>query len=88
MTVQTLHIEFEPSEGALLRLIGLIERRGYDVASLHLPSSAGGDVNLDLGVRPRDDNRDISILQRQIRRLIGVRRVLGELEIQQQKNGG
>ena len=88
MNTQILHIEFEPAEGAVLRLIGLVERRGYDVRSINLPISSEGRMNLDLGVCARDDNRDIGVLRRQIHRLIGVRRVLGGMEQTELCNGG
>lgn len=80
MPVQVLHIEFENTEGALLRLIGLVERRGFDVASLHMPDTTSGIANVDLWVRRREDSRDIRVLQRQISRLIGVCRVFSDLE--------
>ena len=75
MTTQTLHIEFEPSEGALLRLIGLIERRGYSVRGLALPETAGSSMHLDMALTPHETGRDIGVLSRQIRRLVGVRQV-------------
>ncbi len=77
MTTQTLHIEFESAEGALLRLIGLVERRGYEVCSMNLPTPATGTMILDLGIMARDGDRDIGVLRRQIHRLTGVRRVMG-----------
>ncbi|MDQ7018036.1 MAG: ACT domain-containing protein [Robiginitomaculum sp.] len=88
MNTQTLHIEFEPAEGAILRLIGLVERRGYDVRSISLPPSSNGSMSLDLGVMARDVGRDIGVLRRQIHRLVGVRRVLGGLDNTEQRAGG
>ena len=88
MNTQTLHIEFEPAEGAILRLIGLVERRGYDVRSISLPASAEDNMSLDLGVMARDAGRDIGVLRRQIHRLIGVRRVLGDMDNTEKRAGG
>jgi acetolactate synthase regulatory subunit len=88
MNTQTLHIEFEPAEGAILRLIGLVERRGYDVCSISLPASAEDNMSLDLGVMARDASRDIGVLRRQIHRLIGVRRVLGGMDNTEKRAGG
>ena len=75
MNTQSLHIEFEPAEGALLRLIGLIERRGYAVQRLVLPVRTKGCMALDLGLKSNGAGRDIGVLSRQIRRLVGVRAV-------------
>lgn len=80
MTTQTLHIEFESHEGALLRLIGLVERRGYDVSSINMPTENAGRMTLDLGVMARNVGSDIGILQRQIHRLVGVHRVFGSAD--------
>ncbi len=88
METQTLHIEFESEEGALLRLIGLVERRGYDVRSMNLPVPSEGSMSLDVGVMARDGGRDIGVLRRQIHRLSGVRRVLGGMEHQNTSVGG
>ncbi|PHS23378.1 MAG: acetolactate synthase 3 regulatory subunit domain protein [Robiginitomaculum sp.] len=89
MNTQILHIEFEPAEGAILRLIGLVERRGYDVRSISLPSaSAQENMSLDLGVMARDASRDIGVLRRQIHRLVGVRRVLGGMDSTKKRAGG
>ncbi len=77
MNTQTLHIELEPAEGALLRLIGLVERRGYMVRALALPESSGSCMHLDMALKPHGKGRDIGVLSRQIQRLTGVRAVCG-----------
>ncbi len=74
MNTQTLSVELQPAEGAVLRLIGLVERRGFEVRSINLPASTGS-LRLDLGVRARDTARTIETLHRQIKRLSGVCRV-------------
>jgi len=72
MSTQMIHIEYEASEGALLRLIGLVERRGFDVASMELAARKDQLMKLELGLNPRQPSNDIQILKRQIHRLIGV----------------
>jgi len=69
---QMIHIQFEPAEGAILRLIGLVERRGYDVSSIQLASSKQGRMDLELGLNPRQLSNNIHTLKRQIHRLTGV----------------
>ena len=81
MQTQMLTIEFSPEEGAIIRLLGLIERRGYEVKTINLPITNKDKSSLDIAVIARDTGRDIGVLQRQISRLIGVRRVLANIKI-------
>ena len=37
MNIETIRIELSRSEGALLRIIGLIERRGFAVQGMSMP---------------------------------------------------
>ena len=83
----TIHCEIDRAEGSLQRLIGLIERRGFDIASLDMGvafAGAGEGSNshrrIALGVSPRDDGRCVAVLGRQIDRLYGVRRVDGAFQ--------
>lgn len=85
---QTLHVEFETHEGALLRLIGLIERRGFDIHSVDLPAASAGRMNVGFGVIARNLSSDIGILQRQIHRLTGVCRVFGDVDGTDKRVGG
>ena len=78
----TIHCEIDRAEGSLQRLIGLIERRGFDIASLDMGIHAAGEGigansrrRIAVGVSPRDDGRCVAVLGRQIDRLYGVRRV-------------
>lgn len=71
-----IFIEFTPAEGALLRLIGLIERRGFRVIAIDMAELPGGGraaATLDLAAR--DGARALETLGLQLRRLHGVGRV-------------
>lgn len=68
----TLLIQIDRSEGSLQRLIGLIERRGFDIERMSV-SDAGVHREVRVGVRGRDANRRPDVLGRQIDRLFGVR---------------
>ena len=70
----TLLIQIDRSEGSLQRLIGLIERRGFDIERMSV-SDAGAHREVRVGVRGRDPNRCPDVLGRQIDRLFGVRRM-------------
>ncbi len=80
MQTQVLTIEFFPEEGAIIRLLGLVERRGYEVKTINLPLASKNKSSLDIAVIARDAGRDIGVLQRQISRLIGVQRVLTNIK--------
>lgn len=68
-----IEIEFRPSEGAILRLIGLVERRGYEVRGVDLPTAeAGRPAQMDLQIRARDAGRRIETLCAQIAKIYGV----------------
>ena len=82
----TIHCEIDRAEGSLQRLIGLIERRGFDISSLDMGSvggihAAGEGIGANsrrriaVGISPRDADRCVAVLGRQIDRLYGVRRV-------------
>ncbi|MGQ0532784.1 MAG: ACT domain-containing protein [Caulobacteraceae bacterium] len=67
-----LHIDF--AEGSLQRLIGVIERRGFDIDRMTLTEN-GAHREVRLCVRARDAGRCMEVLGRQLDRLIGVRRI-------------
>ena len=65
-----LTLTLAPAEGALLRLLGLVERRGFPLGAIQTrPSPAGLDVRLTLPV----DGRPGDVLLRQVQRLHDVR---------------
>ena len=68
--VTRLNIAFAPGEGALVRMLGLVERRGFDVRGV---SMADGSMTLD--VEARDGSRRLDMLDLQLRRLVDVRDV-------------
>ena len=74
MNITTIRIEFDGAEGALRRLLGLIESRGFDVRAMSMESGVAGS-DMTVGVAPRDGGRCVDVLSRQIARLHGVQRV-------------
>jgi acetolactate synthase II small subunit len=75
MIKHTLKIEFEAEEAALVRLLGLIQRRGFTVQSITMPESAHRRKIVHLTVTPTDSVHRIEVLQRQIARLYEVRAI-------------
>ena len=70
-----IHIEIDRLEGTLLRILGLVERRGFHIDELELFDLGEDRRGLAITVRPRDPNRSLDILGLQIDRLYGVKRV-------------
>lgn len=68
------HIQIDHSEGALQRLIGLIERRGFHIDGMSV-SDAGSHRDVRVTVREREAGRCTQVLGRQIDRMVGARRV-------------
>ena len=66
-----LLINFRSAEGAIIRILGLIERRGFMLRDLAVrDDDAEGSMVVDLA--PRDGARQLDILARQVGRLIDV----------------
>ena len=59
-----IRIAFRNEEGALIRILGLVERRGY-----RLERVAAEDGVLTLSVAARDPGRRLDVLAAQLRRL-------------------
>jgi len=78
--IQTIHVEVDRAEGSLQRLIGLIERRGFEIDRVEL-TGAGTNRSVAFGLRARDPGRCVQILGRQIDRLVGVRRTGDPAEV-------
>ena len=70
----TIHIQIDRADGALQRLIGLVERRGFLIDGIDM-ASEGAALNIAMTVRGRDAGRSIDNLGMQIDRLIGARRI-------------
>ena len=71
---ERLTIFFTPAEGAVVRMLGLVERRGYELRSLSMSEEAGV-ASLVLDVEPRDSTRRVDVVARQLDRLIDVNSV-------------
>ncbi len=67
-----LVIDFTRGEGAVLRLIGQVERRGFEVTSMSLPEHGDGPARLTLGVTKRDPARRFDTLSRHVATIHGV----------------
>lgn len=70
----TIHIQIDRADGSLQRLIGLVERRGFEIHGMNM-ADTGEARMLALTVASRDGTRCIDNLGRQIDRLFGVRRI-------------
>lgn len=71
----SLRIDIADAEGALMRLIGLIERRGFTIATLDKAASSNGQSTVTMSLDARDDARNMDVLARQVARLLDVRGV-------------
>lgn len=68
-----MDIEFTGGEGTLVRMLGLIERRGFHVRGVGLSGHESGEpASMTVELTPRDAGRRLDILNRQLRRLHGV----------------
>jgi acetolactate synthase II small subunit len=72
-----IHIQIERADGALQRLIGLVERRGFHIDGMDM-ASEGAALRIAMTVRGRDAGRSIANLGLQIDRLVGARRIAGD----------
>ena len=62
----SLQIQLHAREGAVLRTLGLVERRGFRIEHLHLAEAQGDGQAMQLSV---SSDRSIALLKRQIERL-------------------
>ena len=69
-----LTIEFNPAEGAVLRMLGLIERRGYLLRAIAMNEQTDR-ASLVVDVEPRDVHRRVQVVAEQLRRLVDVNSV-------------
>lgn len=78
--MNTLHLEIDGADGSLLRVIGLIERRGFFIDKIVMEGEGNaGARKVALGIRARDADRCVDVLGRQIDRLYGVKRHAAEV---------
>jgi acetolactate synthase-1/3 small subunit/acetolactate synthase II small subunit len=71
---ERLTVSLKPAEGAVIRVLGLIERRGYILRGLSMKERAGS-ASLVVDVQPRDASRRVPVLSQQLNRLIDVQSV-------------
>ena len=71
---ERLTIEFNPAEGAVLRMLGLIERRGYLLRAIAMNEQPKG-ASLVVDVEPRGVDRRVQVVAEQLRRLVDVNSV-------------
>ena len=71
---ERIEISFNPGEGAVLRMLGLVERRGFAVSGIAMTSTPHGS-SLALDVEPRDPSRRLDVIARQLCRLVDVQSV-------------
>jgi acetolactate synthase-1/3 small subunit len=69
-----IHIELDRLEGSLMRVLGLVERRGFHIDAAEL-YDLGEKRGLSLTIRPRDPSRNTDTLGLQIDRLYGITRL-------------
>ncbi|MDP9163439.1 MAG: hypothetical protein M3N06_05015, partial [Pseudomonadota bacterium] len=62
---QRVTVEFEPGEGAIGRIVGLVERRGYELRGLSMDHE-GTRAALTLDLAARDAGRKLDILGLQL----------------------
>lgn len=67
-----LDIDFARAEGAVLRLIGLVERKGFEVCAIDMAETGEGPARLSLSVNARDAGRRIEVLSRHVEKVYGV----------------
>ena len=79
-----LKIELKTSEGAMLRALGLMERRGYHLQTCHLHAELNGRRVLDIVVQ---SDRPAALLKRQLERLHDVLGVTINETAQQPEKG-
>ena len=67
-----IEIRFIPGEGALLRMLGVVERRGFAIRGVAMAEEAS-EATIAMDVEARDPLRRPDVLTRQLERLIEVR---------------
>ena len=70
----TLRMNVQKVEGALIRLLGLIERRGFSVTAMNAHSDDARQ-EVEITVQLRSSGRSVDTLARQIEKLYDVRSV-------------
>lgn len=68
LSLEHVRIEFRDAEGALRRILGVIESRAFAVRSMQMGSD-GESAAMTLALAPRDPFRKVEVLLRQVERL-------------------
>jgi acetolactate synthase-1/3 small subunit/acetolactate synthase II small subunit len=72
----TIRIDFAIAEGAVIRMLGLIERRGFLVRGLGMTEHESGETaSMVVELSARDPGRSLDTLDLQLRRLHGITNV-------------
>ena len=78
-TTERIFVEFDTAEGAVLRLLGLVERRGFRIRRVAMAEQpCGRRGSLALQVAAIGAGRSVGVLAAQLRRIHGVQRVSHE----------
>ena len=67
-------VNLKPAEGSVVRVLGLVERRGYVLRGLSMKEQADSG-SLVIDVEPRDAGRRVPVLTEQLGRLVDVNSV-------------
>ena len=67
-------IDFTAAEGAVVRMVGLVERRGFRVTGISMAEEPDKS-SMRLDVQPLDDKRSLDVLALQLGRLHEVQKV-------------
>lgn len=70
-----IHIEIDDLDGTLLRVLGLIERRGFFIDAIEMYQIDDKTRGLSVTARAKESHRRIETLLAQIDRLYGLKRV-------------
>ena len=70
----TMTLTIQRVEGALIRALGLIERRGFAVTSIDASADEAAQ-QMELTIEVRSSGRSVDVLARQIEKLFDVRSV-------------
>ena len=70
----TLRMNIQKVEGAIIRLLGLIERRGFSVTGMHAHTDDARQ-EVEITVHVRSATRSVETLAKQIEKLYDVRSV-------------
>jgi acetolactate synthase regulatory subunit len=68
---EQITIRFAPGEGAIARIVTLVERRGFVLRGLAMHEE-GDAASMTLDLVPRDASRRFDVLDLQLKRIIGV----------------